>query len=573
MRIPPLKIVLLSATLSLLSCSRSGVPTWMMTELRFESSTEYTSADTVWMDVTFTHQRSGESLTRPAFWDGNNSFIIRFAPTREGRWKWESSCPSDKSLDGLAGGLRCVECDGPLDIYRHGFVKASPGRKYLEYSDGTPFFYLGDTHWGMYTEEIDEPGPNVGAIKTDSHFKYIVDRRAEQGFTVYQSEPIGAAFNVVDGHVDAEDIPGFRLADRYYQYIAEAGLVHANAEFFFSSSMGTALANDDKALENLSRYWVARFGAFPVMWTLAQEIDNDFYHERGSNRVYDFTDNPWVKVAEYIHKHDAYGHPLSGHQENAWYTTVTGRGSGAEDRDANGASAFASEDVAQRTGHNWWAAQWSPSLTEPVDPELVRDYWESPRPAVNYEGRYRGLWTMDFGSRAQGWIAFLSGFRGYGYGAIDMWLYKSTYDIGSDSFDGVDHITVADKLKPWSEAIEYPSALQMRYLRSFLESFDWWNLVPELSDETGFEAEEGVAYARAKTSDIQVTYFYSRSVLTGELTGIQPDTNFSFSWYNPRTGEYGQEIQMTSGADGRLVLPPKPDTEDWVLKSVIKPVS
>lgn len=122
-------------------------------------------------------------------------------------------------------------------MYRHGFVKSVPGKKYLVYADGTPFFYLGDTHWGMYTEEFDSPGPHAGETGAESHFKYIVDRRAEQGFTVYQSEPIGAAFKISDGHVDADDIAGFQLADKYYQYIAEKGLTHANAEFFFSSNM------------------------------------------------------------------------------------------------------------------------------------------------------------------------------------------------------------------------------------------------------------------------------------------------------------------------------------------------
>ena len=556
-----------AALFLLAACSDSPVRTWRMAELRFESSTDYSSkgADSVWMDVVFTHPRTGESLTRPAFWDGGNVFLVRFAPTRKGRWIYTSSCTEDKSLDGLKGSLSCRKYRGSLDIYRHGFVKAGPGLKHFTYADGTPFFYLGDTHWGMYTEEIDEPGPNAGSTGAASHFKYIVDRRVDQGFTVYQSEPIGAAFNLVDGKVDQDDIRGFRLADRYYEYIADAGLVHANAEFFFAGSMGASLAADDTALENLSRYWVARFGAFPVMWTLAQEIDNDFYHENGHQRVYDFTDNPWIKVAEYIHRHDAYSHPLSGHQENAWHTTVTGRGTGAEGRDTGGASVFASEEVARRSGHNWWAAQWSPSLIEPVDPGLVRDYFESSRPAVNYEGRYRGLWTMDFGSRAQGWIAFLSGFCGYGYGAIDIWLYKSTYDTGSDSFDGVDSIKVADKLKPWSEALEYPSALQMRHLRSFLESFDWWNLVPVLSDEKGFEAGEGVAYACAGTSEIRVLYFFSDSDRTGTITDLQPNTSMILYWYNPRTGEYGPELQMISGADGRLALPRKPDREDWVL--------
>ncbi|MCR5464925.1 MAG: DUF4038 domain-containing protein [Bacteroidales bacterium] len=225
-----------------------------MNELRFESTTDYTSggSEEVLMDVSFTHPKTGETLVRPAF------------------------------------------LDGELAVYKHGFVRVEPGNKHMTHADGTPFFYLGDTHWGMYSEELDAPGPHAGETGAESHFKYIVDRRVEQSFTVYQSEPLGSPFNVIDGKVDSVDIKGFRIADEYYKYIASSGLVHANAELFFAASMREALAKDDHALEALSRYWVARFGAFPVLWTLAQEIDNDFYSERGHQNFYDFTNNPWV---------------------------------------------------------------------------------------------------------------------------------------------------------------------------------------------------------------------------------------------------------------------------------------
>lgn len=120
-------------------------------------------------------------------------------------------CKQDASLDNIAGSFKCAAYRGDLEIYKRGFVQCEKGKKYMTYADGTPFFYLGDTHWGMLTEEIDEAGEHAGDIKTDSHFKYIVDRRVEQGFTVYQSEPINSAFNVEDGEVNASDIPGFRL--------------------------------------------------------------------------------------------------------------------------------------------------------------------------------------------------------------------------------------------------------------------------------------------------------------------------------------------------------------------------
>ncbi|MBP1540450.1 MAG: DUF4038 domain-containing protein [Prevotella sp.] len=541
---------------------------WIATELAFESATDYsaTGADNVEMDVVFTHEGNQRVMTIPAFWDGGKTFRVRFAPTLEGRWSWTSVCPADKSLADKSGTITCQPYTGNLDIYRHGFLKTKPGVKHLMYDDGTPFFYLGDTHWGMYTEEYDEPGPHAGQTGASSHFKYIVDRRVEQGFTVYQSEPIGAKFNLRDGRVDQSDIEGFQMADKYYQYIAQRGLVHANAEFFFAADLSKQLATNHQALRHISRYWVARFGAYPVMWTMAQEVDNDFYYEIGNHNVYSYENNPWIEIAEYIHTADAYSHPLSAHQENSVKTSVTGKGCEILDdpRGGGGRSVFADDATARRTGHTWWAAQWSPALGEVSDPEMIWDYWTSPRPAVNYEGRYCGLWTKDFGSRAQGWISYLSGFFGYGYGAIDIWLYKSNFDIDRPSFDGVDSISISDKKRPWSESVEYPSAHHMRHLRTFMEQFDWWNLVPVLHGNPSYR-DVSKGYVYAKTAHRHIFYFYARNRKTGVLRPTATTPNpLTATWYNPRTGTTLPSATLQGEAKG-FTLPEKPDADDWVL--------
>ena len=518
------QVFALIVALTALSCERAA-ETWRVSELAFTASRSYDAGggDRVRMDVLFSHKGSGTTLTIPAFWDGGDRFVVRFAPPEPGRWAWKSTCPDDPALDGRKGSLRCRKYAGDLAIYRHGFIEARKGTKYLMYADGTPFFYLGDTHWGMYTEEL-----------SDDHFKRIVRRRVEQGFTVIQSEPISAPYHLQDGCVDAEDIAGFRQADAYYQFIADAGLVHA-------------------------------FGAYPVLWTLAQEIDNDFYAERGG-RFYDYRNNPWVKIASYIHAADPYSHPLSAHQENAVNTSITGAGTEPEVSlaDGNGVSVFLPEPVSERTGHNWWAAQWSPPLHESPQPEAVRDYWQSDRPAVNYEGRYCGLWTMDFGSRAQGWISFLSGFCGYGYGAADIWYYHGGFDMNTTSFDGVEYITPEMKATPWQEALEYPSALQMRHLRSLLESFDWWNLVPVISGDPVFRDASGAA-VYARTPRAHLLYFYGKGTRTGRISTLPSGAEMDARWYDPRTGEFRAAASPVREDDGYWTLPSKPDDEDWVL--------
>ena len=545
-------------------------PVWRASEWSFVAGKDYSAGggDSVRFDVAFVHDASGRKLVRPAFWDGDRVFKVRFAPPQTGTWHWKSTCPDDPALDGLAGGFDADPYEGELKIYRHGFVKAEPGKKYFTYDDGTPFFYLGDTHWGMYTEEFDEPGPHAGETGATSHFKYVVRRRAEQGFTVYQSEPIRAPFDVRDGKVDAADIAGFQIADDYYQTIADAGLVHANAEFFFAAEMRKALADDEAAIERLCRYWNARFGAYPVLWTLAQEIDNDFYADRKkAHNFYSVTNNPWVTVAKYLHRHDAYRHPLSGHQENTGHTTITGAGAGKDPktRPDLGRSVFADPEAAKSVGHDWWAVQWSPALVSPVDHKVTREYWASERIAVNYEGRYCCLWTKNFGARAQGWLAYLNGFRGYGYGAIDMWLYQSSYDVKKDSHDGYEKITTADKQLPWCRAIEFPSAIQMGYLRAFFEALPWWELEPDLGEGRYYApSRRAVGSVAAKAPELFVGYFHGTNVYTGRLKGAALNRVYAASWFNPRTGETTASSDILSSMGGELPIPEKPDAADWV---------
>lgn len=545
--------------------ARFETETWIALDLPFTSNKSYREGEQLYarFDAVFTNPATGTSLTVPGFWDGGQTFVVRFAPTEPGEWDYVTAAPDDPDLDGKIGKVIAKPYSGDLEIYRRGFVTTN-GSKHFVYADGTPFFYLGDTHWSIYREEFDSPGPYAGDTGAESHFKYIVDKRVEQGFTVYQSEPIGTKADLADGELGAADADAFKLNDRYYQYIAEKGLVHANAEFFFSSSMSKELAEDARYLEAISRYWVARYSAYPVMWTLAQEADNDFYSERGQ-KAYDFNDNPWVKVAEFIHKYDAYRHPLSCHQENTLYTTVTGAGSSAPNRDDGGKSAFYGEEVTARTGHNWWAAQWSPKLTGQESGITARDYWESGKVAINYEGRYCNLWTKDAGARMQSWIAMLSGFAGVGYGAADIWLYDGNYDLDTTSNDGLDTITPEDKAIRWNAAVEFESARQQGVMRRFFESFDWQNLKPDLSEGNIFKPDQAFYAAASVGNETYVIYLYARSKSSGAVLGMDVDGSYGAAWFDPRTGETVEIGEIRADAQGTWTAPEKPGADDYAL--------
>ncbi len=523
---------------------------WMVTELTFTSSKTYeNSFNEVDLDVVFTHT-NGTALRIPAFWDNGSTWKVRFAPTLPGIWTYKTGCTDtlNTGLNDKTGNLTCTEYSGNLEIYKHGFVKTDLDLRYFTHDDGTPFFYLGDTHWSMPSE----PNPD-----NNSQFKAIVDKRIEQGFTVYQSEPIGAGYDLSNG-LTSSDIFGFRDLDKRFKYIADKGLVHANAQLFFASELGHNRAKySDDYLEKLCRYWVARYGAYPVMWTTGQEVDNDFYHGRMSegkdmNPYFDVNTNPWKLVAAYIHKYDAYRHPQTAHQE---FAATSGDGTIASN------SSF--RDL---PGHSWYAAQWSPAKNAQLDFNIPKDFLNNGegKPAINYEGLYDHLWTLEFGARMQGWTAYLNGMFGYGYGAVDIWLYNSTYDIDKPTIrDGIT-ITVADKQIKWNESVNFKSAFQMGYMHNFFNLIEWWTLVPRFDDSAWF-ANNGSLYSVASNgNDLYVAYFYNNANRnTGTLKNLA-NTQYTVQWYNPITGKLNATATVTI-TDGSYAIGVKPDNNDWVL--------
>jgi Domain of unknown function (DUF5060)/Protein of unknown function (DUF4038) len=128
------------------------VERWRVLELSFTSTQHYDNPyRDVNVDVHFTAP-DGSVLTMPGFWYGENIWKVRFAPPTVGVGRYGSVCssPSDTGLHQQTGTFNVTEYQGELDIYKHGFLKVSKHKRYLEHDDGTPFFWLGDTHWRCY---------------------------------------------------------------------------------------------------------------------------------------------------------------------------------------------------------------------------------------------------------------------------------------------------------------------------------------------------------------------------------------------------------------------------------------
>lgn len=573
--------------------------TWRVVELTYESEKRYADP---FGDVTLDLLLSGNGrlYTVPGFWDGGNTWRVRFVCPAAGTWQCRTVCSdrSNAALHGRTATVSCAAYSGDLDIYKHGFVTTRYGEKYLTYDDGTPFYYLGDTHWGL----MNEPADVVSVISA---------KRAGQGFTVYQSEPLDCAMNnAVTVNVDDSCLEDFKALDEKFAIIAEAGLTHANSQFFWPLSgmsllienhggwtepklrgmLGTKrvtmpdVSDEAKAyLAELSRYWVARYSAYPVIWTLGQEVDNDPYQDETSK--WNAVNNPYKYVAEYMNKYDPYDHPVTAHQESTGDTVAYGNGLGTGEVRMiyypNGApSAF--RNVA---AHTMYAAQWHPKNAERDDYVSAKDFWYNGqgKPVINYEGRYCYLWTKNFGARCQGWASFLSGMRGASWGAHPTWLFNSTADMYGDTDDSVDLVRVEEKKDiTWETALDMPSSYQLGYMRQFMESIEWYDLIPRFNNLAYFVPSANVyAYcASNKANTEMVLYFYSFSdpsvaervntekyggVMTGTVGCLKPNAEYTYRWFDPINGEYVEEGTFRASGVGTWFAGLRPDDTDMVL--------
>ena len=582
--------------------------TWLPLELAFESEKIYADP---FQDVTLDLllYGNGRLYTVPGFWDGGNTWRVRFVCPAAGEWQCITVCSDsdNTALHGRTAAVTCKAYSGVLEIYQRGFVTTRYGEKYLTYEDGSPFFYLGDTHWNFGTEPIE-------VVQT------VSEKRAEQGFTVWQSEPngdFGPGYDLTDG-VSQDDIHGLRELDARYKIVADCGLVHANAQFFFPPQINTLIEKhggytdqiisgrvlrqkstvrelSDGAktyLESLSRYWVARFGAYPVIWTLGQEVDNDFYSGEQNNFDWNTLNNPYKLAAGYVAKYDPYAHPVTAHQESTGNTVAYGNGEGTGEVRMiyylNGSpSAF--RDVA---AHTMYAAQWSPKLDSRDDCVSSKDYWYNGqgKPVVNYEGRYCYYWTKDFGARMQGWASFLNGLYGYGWGSQGTWYYTENFNPEPASFDGVDVVSEEEKVSVrWRDALNMPSACQVGYMRQFFEQIDWQDLIPRFHNWAYFVPSSNVlAYCASNRKNTEmVVYFYSFSdpsvaaqpnakkdagVLTGTVGSLVPFAKCTYQWFDPISGETTEDGTFRASVAGTWFAGTRPDDTDMVLlfQSVVR---
>ncbi len=513
---------------------------WQVHELSFPSETEFAKP---YEDVSIlcTFIGPGNLQYRiDGFYDGGKTWKVRFCPPVAGNWTWKTES-ADAVFGGKSGAFDVAEAvDDGNPLHKHGgILNVGADKHHLTYSDGTPFFWLGDTWWFCPGDKVPLKGSTNPQI--DSMFKALIAKRKEQGFTVVQWAGMGG-FGHHAGPPQFMKVPQggkfdheyWRQFDQYVEIANDAGIVPVIG-FGFHTGL------DKQPLDELKFLWkyvVARYGASSISWLICGE-----YNSTGgdsANRI-----KKVLELGEFIKERDPYKRAMSVHP---WYF-------GGDTKDAWNLDWY--DFVLWQGGHVGHGGV-PPTAKYEESAKLGKPYLQS---ETQYEKIYGGKPNEVNADdvRRSAWHAMQSGCCGYTYGANGLWY--PTQNADDKTFAG-DWGTAT----PWWDAMNYPGSSQLTILKKFYEQLPWTKLRPH-PEQLKIDGSLGDSKRPLlqTTDKLSIVYFPEGSGKdrTVELK-IGP---CSAEWFNPRNGEIaGKASLMFDGDTARL--PNRPDDNDWVLKMI-----
>lgn len=541
-----------------------NISIYQSAELPFCSARPYEAAERPWKTVQFSADftsEKGTKLTIPGFWDGGNTFRLRFAPTEMGGWRYVtySSLPE---LDGQEGAFTVTAAQGENPLFVHGgFLKASDNGRYITYTDGEPFFLLSDTLW-FIPGTVKMPMPVL---------QRCLAKRRSQGFSAIVIGMIEGApgIQIQQRYHQTGDITlsYWRTADESIRAIIDSGM----AVFVQPMWAGGSDWPDDSEWQDILDYMTARYAAWPLHFGMGPEFDSPPKQESG-------LDERSLALLGYVRGRDPYQratitqpHPWNiGATRKNWFCPAV-------------------DLLALEGGHeNPWG----------ITTTFYREAWDFQlngrhKPLMLMETTWEGISRHQFPPHDAYTIrynlcrAFLSGCTGLSYGANGLWYPRTSEDDDVYDRDWGESPT-------WDVALEYPGADCAANIKRLFEALPWWNIrplfgcgEPSVDILPPYPVEETPEIMPQKTRTNQIVPFpeekddYRRPVfaaLNGVIAGYIPRCRAKDSvlhaelpageyltrWYSPCTGSY-VEAGVVHVGEGSTLLPVRPDNEDWIL--------
>ena len=455
--------------------------------------------------ATLTHP-SGQTKTIPLFWDGGDSWKLRYSPDTVGSWSWSISS-NDAGLNGQSGSLDVVPSTN------RGSIQADPDHPYhFQYQDGTPFYWFGDTNWRLGKTDASEN------LDRASVFDYI-DQRADQGFnyihanfgngTVTGNAP-NEGGSLWSGGLGDKINPGyFQELDNRIEYANSKGIT-------VGYMLDWAQGWDDYTpaeRERYTEYVAARYSGYNVSFIVAGE-----FNETLNESIY-------RGLGETLAASDPHDRAIAVHPDGS-------------------AEVFANDPWATFGDYQQQYTNLHDSILE------VRD---NNKPVVNSEYAYylrdsNGDGRVDKPNsetlediRHASWdIVMAGGYFVTGWGTTYLGGKRDPGRFNTDD----------PRNDVWEEDVQY--------VREFFTSREWWELEPA---DNLINGNGGIKYALAEPGEHYVAYTRESTNTRTLSLGNVPSATYRVQRFNPRTGTYTELNDYTG--NGSVTLTP-PDGQDWI---------
>jgi len=552
------------------------------------------------------------------FWNGGHEFVFRLVATHPGTWTWMSqSNQEDPGLNNQSGAFRAIAWTGDElneNPNRHGFIRASANGHALEYADGHPFFMLGDTWWAASTWRYPLKGitPAGDYIPGEGiSFEEAVSFRKRQGYNtiamiaaypnwqvddfpheymngdsvgIRQAWEKNGMATAKDMHDEAGNMP-FEKWERS-EIIADFDRI--NPDYFKSLDRKIRYLNDQGFIAFLEtvrrdhgpswkhyfdwpgsfsryvRYIIARYGAFNIIFS---GVHLDWIPEHYSLSADEFN-------KALTHHLNTYG-PLPYGQP---YTTLINK------------------STLESFGHGEkapWLSMHSVGnypRTHMMGPLIEELYHLSPPyPAANLEPYYPG-WDHPYYNVIDGERPEPNSKRDNYFGRAQMYGSVMSGGLaghiyGTGAYDGnTTGEAEQEGARPFIwEALNYTSGEQMHHLGKFILSEGKIYqecvpaselLVPHQAENSVEEGLDGWAYLLiSPQKEVAFGYFESGCEIP-VVKGLNPDKNYTVSWFDPVTGEWQNDPQVIGSDESGIVRLVKfPDSSvvsvrDWCFKMI-----
>ena len=439
----------------------------------------------------------------------------------------------------------CFAVNGQ-SIWKHGRLKVTPDGHYLQFDDGLPFFWLGDTGWELFhrltREEI-----NI----------YLENRRAK-GFNVIQAV-ILAEFNGLKrpnqyGEVPLKDLDPTKPNEKYFELVDYAvqmaqeknmcmGLLPTWGDKVTKLwGEGPVVFNENNAY--IYGKWLGeRYKIYPnIIWILGGDrppITDSFDYRpiwramakgisEGADGKAIFTYHTWG------------GHSTSEYINNEEWLSIntmqSGHGSG--------------HDVAvwKMIEHDRSLSPTKPTLdAEPNYEDHPVNPWPKWDPANGY--------FRDYDVRKQTYRSVFAGACGVTYGHHAVWQFLSVRE------DTINH---ADRY--WTDAINRPGAFQVGYLKRLIESHSALDRIPDQSLIAEGQGEKGqyITAFRDKDNKYAMIYLPVGRKIAVSTSFVEGDS-ILVSWFDPRIGKTENAGKLKREPVMEFVSPTTGVENDWVL--------